>query len=313
MKQIIRGSLIFLFAARLTIPVMANELTGEIPTWTKKGMLRGASSTEQECIRPDRVWVHDEKTGYCIRYFKNQASPADGVAIFFFSGDYVGSDWDEFGQPIRATYGGGEGIALFRSIKRLTKSSKNNLLLVVSRPGQLGSSGDHKEKYKRHESRVMNAAIDQIKSKYNVNEVVLAGHSGGATLVANLLSKRSDVSCAVMGSGAIALGEFAYDSGFAPDIWGTWQDPMVSVKKIAPSPAEYYILAGQGDTIRPPKYQKMYADALAAGGLNVHFLVLRKRGDARDHQDEVLKVVDECAKRRSFEQIKRQLNVSKSQ
>ena len=113
MKQTIRGSLIFLFAALLTIPVMANEMTGEIPTWTKQGMLRGASSTEQDCIRPDRVWVHDEKTGsgYCIRYFKNQARPIEGVAIFFFSSDYVGSDWDEHGHPIRATYGGGEGIA----------------------------------------------------------------------------------------------------------------------------------------------------------------------------------------------------------
>jgi predicted esterase len=159
----------------------------------------------------------------------------------------------------------------------------------------------------------MNAAIDQIKSKYNINEVVLAGHSGGALLVANLISKRSDVRCAVMGSGAIALGEYAYDSGFASEIWATWQDPMFSVNKIGPSPAEYYILAGQGDTLRPPKYQRMFADALAAGGLNVHFLVLRKRGDAHDHQDEVLKVADECAKRRSFEQIKRQLNVSKSQ
>jgi predicted esterase len=177
----------------------------------------------------------------------------------------------------------------------------------------LGSSGDHKEKYKRYESRVMNAAIDQIKDRYQIRELVLAGHSGGATLVANLLAKRVDVKCAVMGSGAIALHDYAYDSGFASDVWGTWEDPMLSVKRIGTSQTEYYVLAGQGDTIRPPKYQKMYADALTGKGLNVHYLVLRKRGDAHDLVSEALKVAVACAKGRSFEQVRRQLKLSNTQ
>jgi predicted esterase len=296
------------------VKVTGSDLSNEIPTWTKLGMLNGASSTEQDCVRADRVWVSDRGTGYCIRYFKNAVKPADGLAILYFTGDFVGSDWDENGLPVRAKYIGPEGgAALFRSIGMLPRSFKNNLVMVLSRPGQLGSSGDHKEKYKYHESRVMNAAIDQIKERHKITEIVLTGLSGGALLVANILAKRSDVKCAVMASGAIALQNYAQDVGFSPVVWGLWQDPMLSVGKIAPSQTQYYVLAGEGDTIRPPVYQKMYADALEAQGFNVHYLLLRTRGDAHDLEKEALRVANACASGSSPEQVKRQLKLAKPQ
>jgi hypothetical protein len=115
-------------------PVAApgGELSNEIPTWTKQGMLNGASSTELHCVRSDRIWVTDRGTGYCIRYFKNTVKPVNGLAILYFTGDFVASDWDENGLPTRAVYVGPEGgAALFRSIRMLPKSSKNKLVVVL--------------------------------------------------------------------------------------------------------------------------------------------------------------------------------------
>jgi hypothetical protein len=71
------------------------------------------------------------------------------------------------------------------------------------------------------------------------------------------------------------------------------------------------VLAGKGDTTRPPVYQKMYADALLARGFNVHYLLLRSQGDAHDLEREALRVADACASGRSLEQVKRHLKLAK--
>jgi dienelactone hydrolase len=306
-------ALMFVFCTD-TSEVWADELKGEIATWTKAGMLKGATSTEEQCVRSDRVWVIDKGEGFCIRYFKNNSEPHAGLAIVIFDGDYVGSIWDSRGRPIRDTYGPNiDGKRLFRRTVNHTRKSKTNSVFLVSRPGQLGSSGDHKNKYKRSESRIVNAALDQIRDRYHLEGFVLVGHSGGATLIANLLGKRSDIKCAVMDSGAIALHAYAQDYGFNSTIWALWEDPMDSLEKIPPSATEYYILAGEGDPTRPPKYQKLFADALAQRTPNVHYLLLRKPSDPHNLQDEAIRVADQCASGVSFDKIKKSLKLSKKQ
>lgn len=298
------------FISAFATTAVPEEKGREIPTWTKKGLLAGATVTETDCIRSDRVWVDDKDGGVCIRYFTNGVKPRDGIAILIFNGDYVGSDWDKNGLPIRATvlpyY---DSKSELRRATSLPRAWKGNLVILIGRPGSLGSSGDHKAKYKRKESRVINGAIDQIKAKFGLSALVLAGHSGGATLVANLLSKRSDLKCAAMDSGAVALHDYAYDVGFDPIVWATWEDPILAVAKIKPSTAAYYVLAGLGDELRPPRYQDAYYQALKAAGLNAHFLLFAKRSDSHDLQQEGIHVAVDCADGLSFEQIKGKLPV----
>ena len=287
----------------------SDELSGEIKTWTKKGMLAGATSTEKECVRSDRVWVTDKGNGYCIRYFKNNVEPKAGIAVVIFQGDFVGSIWKE-GKPVKPIYETNyDGKLAFQVTRGLTTRSKNNLLMFVSRPGTLGSSGDHKQKFKSFESRVINSALDQIKQRHGLSGFVLAGHSGGANLVANLLAKRSDIKCAVMDSGATNSHKYAEDVGFDSTVWALWENPVDSISSLQPSSTQYYVMAGVGDKIRPPAYQEMFADALAMKGADVHYLLVRKRTDPHNLQEEAIKAADLCASGATPSQIKKGLNL----
>jgi predicted esterase len=303
------GTIFALTSVTLTHLCSADELSGEIKTWTKKGMLAGATSTEEECVRPDRVWVTDKGKGYCIRYFKNDVKPKAGIAVVIFQGDYVAIGWQD-GKRIKPSYlADYDGKAAFRVTRELVTRSKKNLMIFVSRLGTLGSSGDHKQKFKPVESRVINSALDQIKERLGLNGFVLVGHSGGALLVANLLAKRSDIKCAVMNSGAHDVYKYAEDSGFDSTIWALWENPVASIANLKPSSTQYYVIAGVGDKVRPPAYQEMFADALAMKGADVHYLLVRKRGDPHNLQSEAIKAADLCASGGTVAEIKKGFNV----
>src|SRR5262249_3456778 len=181
------------------------------PTWSEAGLLAAAASSRHNCSPSSHVLAADGEDAFCIRFFTNHVKPTTGAAIFFFNGDFLGSDWDSTGHSkgVLFDYKGETGLTLFKKTNALVEQPKHLALVYVSRPGITGSSGDHKNKFRPQESRIMNGAIDLLKARLGVKEVVLAGQSGGATLVANMVPKRSDVKCAVMGSGAVALWQFA--------------------------------------------------------------------------------------------------------
>jgi pimeloyl-ACP methyl ester carboxylesterase len=307
-------TILFLLISELSGAACADNYKSEIPTWTKVGMFSGASVTNKDCRTDNHVWVTDGEAGFCIRFFTNDVAPKDGYAVLFFHGDFVGSDWDRSGMPIRPRYSMDiEGPALFRHWHILSQALTKVPLILLSRPGTAGSSGDQgKMKYRAQESRVMSAAIDQIKLRFGLKTVILVGQSGGATLVANILPKRSDVTCAVMASGAIALWHFASDQRFATVIWTSWEDPLYAVKKQEKEDAEIYVLAGEGDTIREPKYQKEYADALIKKGFLAHYLLLHVNGNPHFLDSTALHVGEACALKEPFDQIKHSLRVVSS-
>jgi len=70
-----------------------------------------------------------------------------------------------------------------------------------------------------------------------------------------------------------------------------------------------HIIAGVGDKVRPPAYQEMFAEALAMKGADVHYLLVRKRGDPHNLQDEAIKAADLCASGGTLAEIKKGMNV----
>jgi pimeloyl-ACP methyl ester carboxylesterase len=270
---------------------------------------RSRPGRKRACVRSDRVWVSDKGNGYCIRYFKNKIEPKAGIAVVIFQGDFVGSIWKN-GKPIKPKYEVNyDGKPLFEATRALTTRSTTNSLIFVSRLGTLGSSGDHKQKFKPVESRVINSALDQIKQRHGLSGFVLVGHSGGALLVANLLAKRSDIKCAVMNSGAHDAHKYAEDSGFDSRVWAVWENPVDSIASLKPSATQYYVMAGLGDQVRPPAYQEMFADALSMKSANVHYLLVRKRGDPHNLQNEAIRVADLCANGATLSEITKGLNL----
>jgi tetratricopeptide (TPR) repeat protein/pimeloyl-ACP methyl ester carboxylesterase len=308
--SIARIALILFLAAFAFSPSRADQgIRGEIETWTRKGLVSGATVTEAECVRKDRVWVKEETGGVCIRFFTNGLKAQGGTAILIFAGDLLSVSYRSLEDAEAELIPGYDAKALFRFAGAVPRLVKRQLAILVARPGTFGSSGDHKKRYRPSDARIVNTAMDQIKTRFGIDEFVLAGHSGGALLSAKLLARRNDIRCAVLASGPLALHAIAMEKGTQSAIWSGWEDPVELIEHIPKSATEYYVMAGMGDRTVPPRYQEVYARALDAAGLNVHYLILRKSSDPHGLMREAIGVATDCANGLSHDRIVKKLAV----
>jgi predicted esterase len=274
-------------------------------------VLSGYTARREECVNPGQLWVQDGAKFYSIRYFANFGKafrkPPPAVVIFF-KGDFLGFDWSRQGGGV-FYIPGVDSKRVYQSTMRMLADAGNVPFVIVSRPGTMGSSGDHKHKFWRSEARIMNSAIDMLQEKFGFARIVLAGHSGGAMLVANLLPRRADVICAVMASGAAAIQRFAADNKMNSNITALWEDPIDNVAQIPDKGQPLIVLTGEGDPNRPVKYQEEYANSLLARNLNAVFWVLFKKGDPHDTQWEAVHAAIDCSAGKSLDQIRRRFKV----
>ena len=292
----------------------ADSFKNEIPTWTKKGVLHGYVAKQEECMHPGQLWIQDGYNSYCIRYFANFSksfSVAPPAVVVFFTGDLLGFEWDKKGLPAKyfSDKPEDQGIQMYKSTLRMLADAGKVPFVIVSRPGIMGSSGDHKHKFRLSESRVMNLAVNALEKKFGFFHIVLAGHSGGALLVANLLSKRTDVKCAVMASGAISISQYAIDNDYSSDITALWESPEDSIAQIVDTRQPLIVMMGDGDKRRPVEYEESYANKLSARGLNAFFWVLLKQGDPHDTVREAVHASTDCAIGKSVDMIRRRFKV----
>jgi pimeloyl-ACP methyl ester carboxylesterase len=147
-------------------------------------------------------------------------------------------------------------------------------VLVLSRPGVLGSSGAHELGGRRDDSTIVNAALDELKKKHGIRRLVMAGQSGGSRLIAQLLVLgRRDIQCAVLGSGA-------YDTATIRDPGKTFLVPMRQAAEIpAMRDRRIFVVGDPKDTVTPFPLQKAWADKLTS--LNHHAVLVEvdARGD----------------------------------
>lgn len=178
---------------------------------------RGKKITESACRQlSNAVWVSHAYGTECIRYYpsggltQGGADSLDGagsvhkIAVLFFDGDHLN------GTFVLSNYGKITPQKLLDSAQRLYAQYKVPYIFVA-RPGLYGSSGEHRQRRRPKEFHSLNAAVDAIKARYGLEQVVFAGQSGGSAVAAALLTLgRTDVKCAVTGSGNYAVNELAY-------------------------------------------------------------------------------------------------------
>ncbi len=180
------------------------------PTWAQRvpfnpgddnfsadGLLKGVSATAQQCAAvPNAVWAQ-ASTGdaECIRYWAAGFTPGVPAprALVYIPGDQMAFDQPDPGYT--------------RRNPRNLQAAANDMqaragvpFILLSRPGMFGSSGDHRERRREGEVRIVSAALDQIKARDGIQAWSLAGLSGGGHTVAALLGWRSDIVCAVAAS-----------------------------------------------------------------------------------------------------------------
>lgn len=236
----------------------------------------GAAAERAHC--PDTssfAWVTHPEGSDCIRYFAAGNLAKAPIIIVIFSGD---RDRLLHYRPHKIpsnTRRSREAIAA-----RLSRQSELPVVLI-SRPGIYGSSGNHLKRRQAREYRALDAALSTLKQRYGISQFALLGHSGGATAAAGILTLgREDILCAVLTSGAFDLVERARrraaskgrnwpenrdSTGFDAPF-----DPLHHVAGIASSPwRRIYILGNAADQITPFDLQKRFADVVAKAGHHV--------------------------------------------
>lgn len=158
-----------------------------------EALRRGVSATAAQCQALEgAVWaVAADGQAECIRYW---AAGLQGRRAMV----YIPPDQLAFDQPDPAY--ASRGPAQMQVLAQAMQRSAQVPLILLSRPGTFGSSGDHRQRRRELEPRLMSAALDEIGRRHGISEWVLVGLSGGGHTVASLLGWRSDIVCAVAAS-----------------------------------------------------------------------------------------------------------------
>ena len=175
-------------------------------------LIRGITATQQDCAAlPQAVWINVMGRAFCIRYYLSTAGGEGRRPAVFLQGDRLGKLNLRTGEY---TLSGSDKDVdtddFVRAAEVLSKQTKGPAI-YLARPGLDGSSGDHRIRHSVLELNVTNAALDAIKKRHGFEGFHLIGQSGGSILVGGMLALRSDVGCAVIGSGRLT-----YDKPMRP-------------------------------------------------------------------------------------------------
>jgi len=166
-----------------------------------KDMRRGTTATASECAaHPYAVWVTAYGRGICMRYYFSDAGGSGKQATIFLNGDKPGTMPGQMVKPeeVKDT----DTDVMERRVREISRTM-DQPAIYMARMGLDGSSGHHAQRRTKLELHVTNAAIDAIKRRHGFTDLNMYGQSGGASLVGALLSMRTDINCAVPGSGRL--------------------------------------------------------------------------------------------------------------
>lgn len=127
------------------------------------------------------------------------------------------------------------------------------------------------------------AAAEQLKTLYSGRAVILIGHSGGATIAANVLGRKpNNANAAVLvGCGCDPVAwrkRMLLES--KETVWGTpirSLYPLDLAKQVSPS-TKVEMLVGEKDDLAPPEYTHAYYVALRSRGVDAREFVLPNLG-----------------------------------
>ena len=162
--------------------------------FTAAQLAQGVAATPSQCAGlAHTVWAQvPGGQAECIRYWA-AGLPASGPVprvMVYIPGDQMAFDQADASYTTR-------NPKIVQGLADGMQARAGVPFILLSRPGTFGSSGEHKQRRRELEPRLMSAALDAIKARHGITELVLVGLSGGGHIVASLLGWRSDIVCAV--------------------------------------------------------------------------------------------------------------------
>ena len=239
-------------------------------------LVDGSTGDAARCATlPIAVWVTVDGKGDCIRaYGAGLTQGSNPNVLVYLSGDRLA------GRRILGGYEKDSPDSLQADVDRWARQA-GMPYLFLARPGTHGSSGDHAQRRRPREGRLVDAALQALKARYAIGTFHLAGQSGGGGLVANMLNVRADIGCAVAASGAVAVNLRAQLLNRSKDTTGYTDsyDPVAHVKDIARRPGlRIFVLSDRSDQAVPFKSQEHYVAELRKHGFAPIHIELTARG-----------------------------------
>ncbi|GGP27098.1 hypothetical protein [Silvimonas amylolytica] len=263
-------------------------------------IMSGSTATADQCARTvNAVWVDVGAYHECVVYFPSSAFAAGAPidrAIVFMEGDRLDGK-----QMAEAQYEKSSPRVLTRAAER--EQQRAGLpYLILGRPGTDGSSGSQRVRRTHYETLVVNAALDQIKRKYQIQQLGIIGQSGGGGLVGALISERQDVLCGVASSGVTAVKYRIQEKGWTADITGigtseVW-DPVDQLPRARPMPGfRLFATSDKLDGDVPFDSQQYFIQKAQEAGLPAVQIVVHASGSVH-HQTFPIgnKVMADCMK-----------------
>lgn len=236
----------------------------------------GRINSVAECNK-EETFALAEGGGFleCLRYFGAGVEKSNRLVVVVMEGDRD----NDVNRPVSEISNNTSSLRLQYANK--LRARVGIPLILLSRPGTYGSTGNHRHKRTLSEFAPISAALDTLGKRYGVKRWIVVGHSGGGTAAAALLTLgRSDLECVVVTSGAFDLVERAnrhrVAKGLSPkpftDLTGTVHpyDPLHRLDGVvADENRMVFVLGNAKDKITPFEFQEKFAEGLARLGHRV--------------------------------------------
>lgn len=165
------------------------------PLFTPEEMKQGIVMTGRDCAAyRSTVHVVASGVGLCFRYHLSTAGGRSDDVVYFLQGDHAVD---------KLAYDPAE---LDRTAEKLSTGYRRPAI-YLARMGTDGSSGSARYRRTWLEVEATHLAIDAINARHGFRGIHLMGQSGGAHLTGALVGTRTDIGCAVPGSGRLAFDE----------------------------------------------------------------------------------------------------------
>lgn len=243
------------------------------------GDSRVETINRNQCLQRDnRLWAVTAEGVECIAYVASANAQGAGSALVYLGGDVKESELAGATQEAsRVDY---------QRRADIWSTRLGVPVVIIGRPGLMGSSGFHLLGGRRDEGQVIDAAVDALKERLGIRRIGLAGQSGGSRIIAQLMViGRRDIACAAMGAGAYDLPRLRGGGTSSTNIFGDpgkrFLVPMLRAGEIpSVSSRRSFVIGDPRDEVAPFSEQKAWADKLAA--LGHHALLIEAK--AKDPQ-----------------------------
>lgn len=288
-KWTLRGAaLMLLLVATVGCSTVANQApqTATAPsgfsadTFSREGLISGATATETACrALPDGLWVSAGDRHECLRYATGGTLGPGRTALIYIPGDPGGASYSFLGR-MPAIQRASEHYELSPETRTYGADTLSGAMgglpvILMARPGMHGSSGNHaRDRHSEAEVALLNDALTQLRQRYGFTSLTLFGFSSGGTVVANLLGRRTDIRCAVIGSAPLDLVRYYQrHDGQTSDYFAMRRDdlanPMDSVGSIR-SDAVIFVIGDRRDRNVPADAWGSWVAAAKRASLQVY-------------------------------------------